>query len=356
MPNSLKENAELMARLVAEGKLVRVPSVPPPILPPIPPAEPALNPFSRGPMPASTLFDTDIARQFHHQAIPQTRILPLSDVTSARAGAQAASQFTFIQQGGGGLLLEVNNQRNPNQGVLNLTAGTGVQLSSDAFGRVTINAGDGLVHGDTIWDYDSAYTILRDDFIAGNATSGTIGDLGWIFGAGGTAVAVSQKADGFPYLGQFQFGPNAATSNTGGGIVLPAANLALNSIGENSMWPLLDYPGWKCSWVFTIRRPLTSNPVSTPFDATKLSVYVGLGNLGSNANTFFTRLPGFIGVRYDTDPASFALTSVATASGGNTVYTPSASTLVTNQLAGLNLVLSRLTSAESNRTYPDDST
>src|SRR5260370_11622150 len=245
MPISLKENAELMARLVAEGKLVRVPSVPPRILPPIPPAEPALNPFSRGPMPASTLFDTDIARQFHHQAIPQTRILPLSDVTSARAGAQAASQFTFIQQGGGGLLLEVNNQRNPNQGVLNLTAGTGVQLSSDAFGRVTINAGDGLVHGDTIWDSDSAYTILRDDFIAGNGTSGTIGDLGLVLVANGTAVNASQKADAFPYLGQFQFGPNAATSNTGGGIVLPAANLALNSFGENSLWPLLVYPGWK---------------------------------------------------------------------------------------------------------------
>src|SRR5260370_40227931 len=238
-----------MARLVASGAVKPAPPVPmtlvPPTAYPIPPAEPALNPFSRGPMPASTLLDTDIARQFHATAIPQSRILPLSDVASARAGAQVASQFTFIQQGGGGLLLEVNNQRNPNQGVLNLTAGTGVQLSSDAFGRVTINAGDGLVHGDTIWDYDSAYTILRDDFIAGNATSGTIGDLGWIFGAGGTAVLASQKADAFPYLGQFQFGPNAATTNTGGGIVLPAANLALNSFGENSLWPLLVYPGWK---------------------------------------------------------------------------------------------------------------
>src|SRR5260370_8666081 len=96
-------NRQLLQQLVAEGKLIPVPSVPPPILPPIPPAEPALNPFSRGPMPASTLFDTDIARQFHHQAIPQTRILPLSDVTTARAGPQPPSQSLFIQQDARGL-------------------------------------------------------------------------------------------------------------------------------------------------------------------------------------------------------------------------------------------------------------
>src|SRR5260370_14779513 len=315
MPNSIKENADRGARLVASGAVKPGPPPgppPPPTAYPIPPAEPALNPFSRGPMPASAVRHWDVARKFHRQAIAQTRILPLSEVTSSRAGAQAASQFTFIQQGGGGLLLETNNQRNANQGVLNLIAGSGVQLSSDTFGRVTINAGDGLVHGDTIWDYDSAYTILRDDFIAGNATSGTIGDLGWVFGNGGS-VGASQKADGFPYLGQFQFGPGTASANVGSGIVLPAANSGINTTGANSMWPLLDYPGWKCTWVFTIRRPLTANPVSTPFDATKLSVYVGLGN-GSGTNSFSTRPAGFIGVRYDTDPSSFALNSVATAS------------------------------------------
>src|SRR5258707_14311938 len=121
MPNSLKENAELLARLVASGAVKPAPLVPMTLVPtayPVPPAGPALNPFSRGPMPASAVRDSDVARQFHHQAIPQTRILPLSEVTSSRAGAQAASQFTFIQQGGGGLLLETNNQRNANQGVL----------------------------------------------------------------------------------------------------------------------------------------------------------------------------------------------------------------------------------------------
>src|SRR5713101_5132633 len=105
MPNSLKENAELMARLVAEGKLIPVPSVPPPILPPIPPAEPGLNLFLRSPMPASTLFDTDIARQFHHQAIPQTRILPLAAAANAQinATAQSIAQQVFTSSGPSGL-------------------------------------------------------------------------------------------------------------------------------------------------------------------------------------------------------------------------------------------------------------
>src|SRR5260370_42497601 len=99
-------NRQLLQQLVAEGKLIPVPSVPPPILPPIPPAEPGLNPLLRTPMPASAVRDSDTARQFHASGVPQSRILPLSEVTSSRAGAQAPSQFTFIQQGAAGLRLE----------------------------------------------------------------------------------------------------------------------------------------------------------------------------------------------------------------------------------------------------------
>src|SRR5260370_5135150 len=207
-------NRQLLQQLVAEGKLKPAPSVSPIVPPtayPIRALVPTLNPLLRSPMPASTLFDTDIARQFHDQAIPQQRILPLSAATSPLAGAQAASQSIFIQQGGGGgLLLETNSQRNPSQGVLNLIAGSGVQVTSDRFGGVTIAGGDGLVHGDTIWDSDPAYTILRDDFIAGNATSGTIGDLGWIFGVNVTAVAFTPKPVFFPHPFPFHFPPHPA--------------------------------------------------------------------------------------------------------------------------------------------------
>src|SRR6266446_7348601 len=100
MPNSMKENAELLARLVASGAVKPAPPVPmtpvPPTAYPIPDLAPAMNPLLRTPMPASSVRDADTVRQFHAQAVPQTRILPLSEVSSAKAGAQAASQF-FIQ-------------------------------------------------------------------------------------------------------------------------------------------------------------------------------------------------------------------------------------------------------------------
>ncbi|SRR6266446_2708161 len=301
MPNSIKENAELMARLVASGA---VKPVPPPMTPvPLPDLAPTLNPLLRSPMPASAVRDSDTVRQFHAQAIPQQRILPLSEIQSARAGAQATSQSIFIQQGGGGgLLLETNSQRNPSQGVLNLIAGSGVQVTADRFGGVTIAGGDGLVHGDAVWEYDGAYTILRDDFIFGNLTSGTLGDLGWTLGTGNTVQGL--KNDVFPYVGQLQFGPGTASANVGGGIVLPSAQggTALNTWWTNAMWPLLDYPGWKLTWIFTIRRSLSANPTSTAFDATKLSVYVGLGNNGPNL--FSVRPASFIGVRFDTDTSA----------------------------------------------------
>src|SRR5713101_7908684 len=90
MPNSIKENADLLARLVASGAVKPVPP-PVPTAYPVPPAEPALNPFSRGPMPASAVRESDTARQFHHQAIPQTRIWPLPAAANAQINATAQS-------------------------------------------------------------------------------------------------------------------------------------------------------------------------------------------------------------------------------------------------------------------------
>jgi hypothetical protein len=100
MPNSIKDNSELLQRLDAEGKIV--PALPaPPVSPtafPIPALEPGLNPLLRagGNLPASLVLHTDTARQWHHTSIPQTRILPLPPTSNPVAGAQAASQATII--------------------------------------------------------------------------------------------------------------------------------------------------------------------------------------------------------------------------------------------------------------------
>src|SRR5713226_1561386 len=125
---TIAEGKEILKRAIESGAVKPLAPVPPTAYP-IPDLAPAMNPLLRTPMPASAVRDSDTVRQFHAQAIPQTRFSPVSEVI--KAGAQAASQSIFIQQGGGGLLLETNSQRNPSQGLLNLIAGSNVQLSSD---------------------------------------------------------------------------------------------------------------------------------------------------------------------------------------------------------------------------------
>src|SRR6266481_9365385 len=109
MPNSMKENAELLARLVASGAVKPAPPVPmtpvPPTAYPIPDLAPAMNPLLRTPMPASSVRDADTVRQFHAQAVPQTRILPLSAAANSQinATAQSIAQQVFTSSGPSGL-------------------------------------------------------------------------------------------------------------------------------------------------------------------------------------------------------------------------------------------------------------
>src|SRR5260370_31657402 len=144
MPNSLKENAELRARRVASGAVKPAPlpmTLVPPTAYPVPDLAPTLNPLLRSPMPASTLFDTDIARQFHHQAIPQQRILPLAAAANAQinATAQSIAQQVFTSSGPSGLTsvgltapaeaIITNSPLSPPGGTINLAWATEPGLS-----------------------------------------------------------------------------------------------------------------------------------------------------------------------------------------------------------------------------------
>ncbi|HEU0049769.1 MAG TPA: hypothetical protein VFQ43_19430, partial [Nitrososphaera sp.] len=79
--------------------------------------------------------------------------------------------------------------------------------------------GDDLTHGDAVWEHDSAYVELRDDFvpcITSNGTFGpnsanTVGELGW-FLLGGT-TNIDQQGGGPPYIGQFAWENNAVAIN-----------------------------------------------------------------------------------------------------------------------------------------------
>ena len=89
---TIAEGAEILRKAKEAGTIKPVPPDSIPTAYPIPPAEPAMNPLLRGPMPAGSVNNADTVRQWHTSAIPQTRVLPLPSTANAVAGAQAASQ------------------------------------------------------------------------------------------------------------------------------------------------------------------------------------------------------------------------------------------------------------------------
>src|SRR5260370_20839126 len=110
------------------------------MIPPPPPG--TANPFLRTYLPDFLQLQPDMVKHQYTNAIPKIRVMPLQ--ANGRAGVNAAAQSVATR-------------------VVN----TVIASLPD----VDIPVTDGLTHGDAIWEFDSAYTILRDDFIAGNATS-----------------------------------------------------------------------------------------------------------------------------------------------------------------------------------------
>src|SRR5882757_3519807 len=118
--------------------------------PPLQVYPPSPDPFLRTPLPPTQWLQPDNLRQFYQLGNPQNRVGPLG------ANAQAAINSTA-------------------QGVSTTVATTIVNEAIANLPATSIS--DGLVHGDVVWEYDSAYTNLRDDFLANNG--GNWGELGW---------------------------------------------------------------------------------------------------------------------------------------------------------------------------------
>ena len=193
---------------------------------------------------------------------------------------------------------------------------------------------DGLDHGTTPWAIDPTSAVWVDDFkyqTDAFAANGNSNETGWaVFSASGGAFAIENWSGGvFPHLGVMQL-INSSTSNDWTAMC-PANTMANTTAGLKETWPLLDYPGWKMSWVFQLLRGPNSGAggeivdSGNVFSLAKTSCYVGMATPGSQSpnNGLGPGRPWvFLGLRYDTDPGtSFAVTSVANASGGNTVYT-----------------------------------
>jgi hypothetical protein len=167
--------------------------------------------------------------------------------------------------------------------------------------------GDGLTHGDLVWEHDSAYVEHRDDFITGsniiNSPTG-VGELGWFFGNSGSATSGNFLSYIPPNIGQFEFFQTGGTANTFGWLTPGNTNGNFPAFFDVAT-PFLDAPGWKLTWVFCFSRPMNPNFAgAAAFSLAKSSTYIGLAfrTAASSSPLFALARPSsFMGVRYDTD-------------------------------------------------------
>ena len=176
---------------------------------------------------------------------------------------------------------------------------------------------DGLIHGNPVWDIDSAVVWFRDDFlcVASGATPGTISSAGlltsevaWFIVPATTMIPLTGA---IPNLGALLF-PLTGTKegSSGAANFLVPFSAASDSAGLNTGWALFDKIGWACSWVFSFQRSVSATLAgSAPaFSIGQQCLYIGLGNLsilggggGTLSSSNPNRPPCFFGLRYDTD-------------------------------------------------------
>lgn len=182
--------------------------------------------------------------------------------------------------------------------------------------------GDGLVHGDAIWEIDPAYVSLRDDFVTGGTTDGTIGEMRWSVGGTNAGVTPFYAAGlGFGNMGEFGWA-NATTADA------PAAIFPLvGNVGYyQQLWPLLENPGWKAIFIWRFHREVDNIGANVAPNFLKKSIYVGLAGMNASSSIIMSKSrPNiFIGARFDTD---------ASDQGGNISDTTIHLEAVTNPIA-----------------------
>jgi hypothetical protein len=270
------------------------------------------NPFGGGSIPPAMSLQSDtLSTNYKGPGIPGVRLMPIGVSGNPQSNAAIKSVATQVT--------------------------TEIVNSAIAAIPSTTPVTDGLTHGTTPWETDPTSVIWVDDFkyqsgaIGSFSSSISSNETGWtIFGASaGSFLAENWSGGVFPHLGVMQI-INSNTSNDW--MSMTPQNQMSNSVsGGKETWPLLDYPGWKMSWVFQFLRGPSSGAGgqivnnANVFSLAQTSCYVGMCGLGSQAPNNGTG-PGrpwvFLGLRYDTDPGtSFAVTAAANASGGTTVYT-----------------------------------
>lgn len=248
------------------------------------------------------------------------------------------------------------------------TAGTGIsitgtfpnQVISTVGGGGSVSSADGLIHGDAVWFYDSAYVTLRDEFpntyyqSGFSQTAEPIGQLGWI--NAGQPINALTSGGAPPNIGQYSWGSDTTVGKWA--CLLLNANQGVNSpsVVPNA-WALLENPGWKMSWVFKVDGNQTSGATSPTFSATKKSLYVGISgplinsSLGTSATS--PRPAVFVGVRFDTSvtPGALTLSAAGNHSGANTTYTGTITGGNNNAFVGMTFVVTGFATGANNGTF-----
>lgn len=233
------------------------------------------------------------------KSVPTTPLMPVapSGVAAINAAAQSVTQIVTSESPS--VSLQTNGIPNPSQTVLNLVAGSNMTITPGAGGSVTFAAaggGDGLIHGETPWESDPSFVLLRDDFNTGTVTSPTIGSLGWTY-SNNTGGSISYSGAAFPVNGTLTV-PNSTTVNGYDAFWLKWDNGSTAIQG----WPLFDYPAWKVVYIFSLDLGILTSSSSQTFSMAKKSLYIGLGyNLANNP---CVRPATFCGLRFDTSTTS----------------------------------------------------
>lgn len=317
----------------------------------------------RGVFPANIVLASDRSansREFRDMGMRSSTFpYPPAQPTNTKIVVASSSQSSGTVAAS--LKILFNNVPSPNQHILNLISGKGIQFGVDSFGGLTITSNatsDGITHGDvTDWWNDAAFAFWRDDFNTGNALSTAssgftgIGELGWS-GFVGTNAQSSRTNGGFYNPGLLNI-ITGTTINQFSSIYWPNG---ITSPAQQATQPFADYAGWKMVWVFGFPNR-TSPAVTIPFPLAAKQFYCGLTSTVNNTsnggwapNNGLTARPAYgMVLRFDTDPGkTYALTSVANHTGGTTTYTGSALTITPPELIGSTITISGFSNAPNN--------
>lgn len=218
---------------------------------------------------------------------------------------------------------------------------------------------DGLTHLDTIWEHDSAYVELRDDFVPFYSTTfgqtlpnNPVGELGWFLQPSSGAINLTQNGGNPPYIGWIAW-DNNGTASSAASLLLNAGQTAgteTPSQFQRNSFALLENPGWKMTWVFKHDGSFQS---TGDFKTTKKAFYIGLSGAPIQNLTSGTvsRPDNFIGLRFDTSlsPGAFTLTSVAV--GGTVLYNGTITGGANGAYIGLTFVVTGFVNGVNNGTF-----